>query len=87
MKRFAGPGLLILLMFLFLSCQKKENVYIMETEMGTITFQVFPGQAPITVANFLQYVEQAKFEDANIASLQELVLELLGEEDRQSKDK
>ena len=51
----------------FMSCSstsKKKNMYVIETEIGDITFEVYPDKAPITVANFKKYVQQAKFEDA-----------------------
>lgn len=34
----------------------KPPVVVMETTMGTIKIELFPKQAPVTVANFLQYV-------------------------------
>lgn len=44
---------------------QSENIYIIETEVGDIKFEVFPKQAPITVANFYKYVELNAFEDAD----------------------
>lgn len=47
------------------SCSStSKNIYIIETEVGDITFEVYPDKAPITVTNFINYVQQAKFEDA-----------------------
>ncbi len=42
-----------------------ENTYIIATELGDIVFQVYPKKAPITVKNFLQYVENGNFEGAS----------------------
>lgn len=51
---------------LFLSgCQHNQsNKYAIKTELGEIIFEVYPDKAPITVANFKRYVDQAKFEGA-----------------------
>ena len=53
-------------MCLCLSCcsPSSTDVYVIETEVGDITFEVYPDKAPITVANFKKYVNQAKFDDA-----------------------
>ena len=45
--------------------QKKGNIYLIETEIGNIRFEVYPDKAPISVANFLKYVELANFDSAN----------------------
>lgn len=42
-----------------------KNFYIIETELGDITFKVYSQKAPITVKNFLQYIENNKFDGAN----------------------
>jgi len=49
-----------------LSCcsPSSTNVYVIETEIGDITFEVYPDKAPITVTNFEKYVQQAKFDGA-----------------------
>lgn len=41
------------------------NIYVIKTEVGNINFEVFPEKAPLSVANFLKYVELAKFDSAN----------------------
>lgn len=43
----------------------KNPVVIMETSMGTIKIELFPEKAPITVKNFLDYVDD-KFYDGTI---------------------
>jgi peptidyl-prolyl cis-trans isomerase A (cyclophilin A) len=36
----------------------------MTTALGEITFELYPDQAPLTVANFLRYVDESAFEEA-----------------------
>ncbi|MER3416587.1 MAG: cyclophilin [Gemmataceae bacterium] len=43
----------------------KNPVVVMETSLGTIKIELFEAQAPITVKNFLQYVDD-KFYDGTI---------------------
>src|SRR4051812_35801069 len=43
----------------------KNPVVIMETSMGTIKIELYPDKAPITVKNFLDYVDN-KFYDGTI---------------------
>jgi len=38
---------------------------VIETEVGNIKFEVYPEKAPISVANFLKYVELANYDSAN----------------------
>lgn len=42
-----------------------QNVYIIETEVGNIQFEVYPEKAPISVGNFKKYVDLKAFEKAN----------------------
>ena len=49
---------------LLMGCSREENVYLIETELGDIKFQVYPDKAPITVSNFVRYVENGSFEGA-----------------------
>ena len=39
------------------SFAKDENTFIIETNRGNITIEVFPEKAPKTVTNFKKYVE------------------------------
>jgi len=56
---------LIVSSLFLLSCQSNQsNTYTIKTELGDIRFEVYPDKAPITVANFKRYVEQAKFDGA-----------------------
>jgi len=36
---------------------------IIDTEMGPVILELFPEKAPITVSNFLRYVDENRFED------------------------
>jgi peptidyl-prolyl cis-trans isomerase A (cyclophilin A) len=38
---------------------------VMETEMGAIAIEVYPLRAPVTAANFLQYVDEGRFKEAS----------------------
>lgn len=42
-----------------------DNVYVIETTVGNIKLEVYPGKAPITVQNFIDYVELNAFENAD----------------------
>jgi len=44
---------------------KEKPVVVMETSAGTIKLELYPDKAPITVKNFLQYVDD-KFYDGTI---------------------
>ena len=35
----------------------------MKTEIGTITIEFYPNQAPITVKNFLRYIDEDSYDD------------------------
>lgn len=42
-----------------------QNLFLLKTELGDITFEVYPEKAPIAVKNFLRYVDQGNFEGAS----------------------
>ncbi len=48
---------LTLLTFVPLHAQQKNPVVVMDTSMGKITIELYEKQAPITVKNFLKYVD------------------------------
>ncbi len=56
MKKISLTLLLLLFAFTNSSAQKKE-ICIIKTELGDITVELYPNKAPITVANFLKYVD------------------------------
>jgi len=43
---------------------QQEPRVIIETELGSITIELHPAKAPVTVGNFLQYVDEGRFEGA-----------------------
>ena len=45
------------------NCSPK-HVYVMDTDLGSIKFQVYPKQAPITFSNFIKYVDRGNFDGA-----------------------
>lgn len=47
----------ILLIIFFSGCREKNIKCIIETNLGNIEIELYPEKAPITVANFLHYVE------------------------------
>ena len=54
----------LLLTFLMVSCARETIIPIsMETELGSIQLELYPDRAPITVFNFLRYVDQNRYED------------------------
>jgi peptidyl-prolyl cis-trans isomerase A (cyclophilin A) len=55
--------ILLLLAIVNLSAQKKE-ICIIKTTMGDITVELYPKKAPITVANFLKYVDAHLYDNS-----------------------
>ena len=54
----------LLLTFLMVSCTRETVIPIsMETELGSIQMVLYPDRAPITVSNFLRYVDQNRYKD------------------------
>jgi peptidyl-prolyl cis-trans isomerase A (cyclophilin A) len=47
-----------------LSAQKKERC-IIKTDLGTITIELYPDKAPITVSNFLRYVDAGLYDSSS----------------------
>ena len=44
-------------------CFGKTIMINMETNLGSIQIELYPYKAPITVANFLQYVNDARYDE------------------------
>jgi peptidyl-prolyl cis-trans isomerase A (cyclophilin A) len=45
-----------------MSALRKDNMVIFETSHGNFTVELFPEEAPITVENFLRYVDDGHFD-------------------------
>ena len=46
------------------ACGNKNPEVIIITELGDITIELYPDKAPVTVANFIRYVEEDRFKGA-----------------------
>jgi len=54
----------LLLTFLMVSCTRETVIPIsMGTELGSIQMELYPDRAPITVSNFLRYVDENRYQD------------------------
>ena len=49
--------LIVLLLTIINSSAQKKEICIIKTSLGDITIELYPKKAPITVANFLKYVD------------------------------
>lgn len=47
------------------ACSKQNPQVVMKTDLGDMTFEIYPEQAPITAANFLEYVDNDLFKGAH----------------------
>ncbi len=56
--------LLLFVSAVLFSCADKNLRVIIRTEPGDITVELYPDKAPVTVANFLKYVKENRFEGA-----------------------
>lgn len=56
--------LLLLFAIINLTAQKKESC-IIKTSLGEITVELYPKKAPITVANFLKYVDAHLYDNTS----------------------
>lgn len=57
-------SLFLLLTVNLLPAQKKE-ICIIKTLLGNITVELYPGKAPLTVANFLKYVDAHLYDSSS----------------------
>lgn len=62
---FSKSMVLFVIAVVVFSCSQNDNLYVIETEIGDIVFEVYPEKSPVTVANFLKYVELAEFDSSN----------------------
>jgi len=56
--------LLLFISVVLVSCAKKNPRVVIRTELGDITVELYPEKAPVTVANFLRYVKENRFQGA-----------------------
>jgi len=54
--------LFLLLIITILSCKPKPPIIVMQTQYGNITLELYQDKAPITVANFLQYIDEKRLD-------------------------
>lgn len=57
--------ILVLLFTITNSSAQKKEVCIIKTSLGDITVESYPKKAPITVANFLKYVDAHLYDNTN----------------------
>lgn len=48
---------IVILLLFFTGCEKPKELVVIETEVGNIEIELFTEKAPITVQNFLKYVD------------------------------
>ena len=66
MKKIIPLTILFYLLIFVHACETDKNpMIIMETYLGTITAELFPKQAPITVKNFLSYIQQNRYDECH----------------------
>ena len=64
MKRQYIFGLFALFLVLFLSCGERNPRVLIQTELGDIQVELKEKEAPITVRNFLSYVDEGVYDNA-----------------------
>ena len=57
-------GFITILIVILFSCGKRNPRVIISTEPGDITVELYPDKAPVTVANFIRYIEENRFKGA-----------------------
>jgi peptidyl-prolyl cis-trans isomerase A (cyclophilin A) len=59
--------LLVLIAFAFVKtvCGQKTTRCLIQTSLGNITVELYPGKAPVTVANFLRYVDAHLYDSSS----------------------
>ncbi|PLX10999.1 MAG: peptidylprolyl isomerase [Marinilabiliales bacterium] len=65
MLRLKYISVFIILVLIFVSCCKNKNPeIIMKTDYGNIVIELYAKKAPVTVANFLRYIDEKRMQDA-----------------------
>jgi peptidyl-prolyl cis-trans isomerase A (cyclophilin A) len=62
--KFIKIILILLSMALFWSCSGSNPRVLIKTGYGDIVVELFPDLAPVTVSNFMKYVEEDRYEGA-----------------------
>jgi peptidyl-prolyl cis-trans isomerase A (cyclophilin A) len=57
--------LLLLVFVITISSAQKKEICIIKTSLGEITVELYPKKAPITVANFLKYVDAHLYDNTS----------------------
>ena len=66
MKNIISITIFLYVLIFVHNCKSEKNpIIIMETSLGTITAELFPKQAPITVNNFLSYIKQNRYNECH----------------------
>jgi peptidyl-prolyl cis-trans isomerase A (cyclophilin A) len=68
MKRFILTVIPLILLAYCALAQKKKTC-IITTELGDITVDLYPKKAPVTVANFLKYVDAHLYDGSSFSGL------------------
>ena len=55
----------ISLVLVLTACTQKTSGCLIKTSLGSITIELYPGKAPITVANFLKYVDAHLYDSSS----------------------
>lgn len=53
-----------IVLFFFQSCNRNHPIIVIETDMGSIQIELYPEKAPVTVANFLKYIDENRLDSA-----------------------
>lgn len=57
---------LLLLSTVLLACRTQKNIHcVIETDMGNIGIELYPKKAPITVGNFMTYVDKQLYNNSS----------------------
>ncbi|MGG9962714.1 peptidylprolyl isomerase [Ferruginibacter sp. SUN106] len=64
LKSISLTGILFLFLAGQIAAQQKTSCFI-KTTLGTITIELYPSKAPITVANFLKYVDAHLYDSSS----------------------
>ncbi len=54
----------VLILVFIISCSVRNPVITIETEFGKITAELYPDRAPVTVSNFLRYIDSSLFDSS-----------------------